>query len=829
LEKRFKGDFMKINSMFGKVVLSCFVLLVFGFLLPGQEELTYQVPPEEIVRLVDAPPTPGVSVSPDGKTIMILESPNLPSIEEVAQPELRLAGVRINPGTNGPSSGRFYNKIIFKNLKKMKEYPVTGLPENPKISGTRWSSDGEQVAFLLTRPGGIELWAADVNDGKAIKLTQPIINGIGTGGRRSRSLPFEWLPDNKRILFKSILKDRGTPPEKDPVPKGPVVQSNEKKKKRAPVRTFQDLLKNKYDEELFIFYATSQLMMVDAAVKQVTPIGKPGIIMRFSTSPHGNYILVERIKQPFSYLVPYRYFPQSIEVWDINGNPVKTIADIPLAESTPRGFDAVRKGPRSFGWRADAPAVLYWVEARDEGNPRKKTGTRDKLFLLDAPFTGEAAAGPALKYRFRGVQWGTGNAAMISAYWWRTRKTVTYLFQPDFPGKPTEVIFEFSREDRYKDPGRFVTTANQWGKDVLLTNKTGQYLYLTGRGASPQGDRPFIDKFDLKTKNTNRLWRSTAPYYETVEAVIDINKHKVLTRREGKKIQPNYYIRSLKSGKLKQVTHFPHPFPNLKNIEKQLIKYKREDGVDLTGNLYLPPGYKTSAGPLPVLIWAYPREFKSRSAAGQVSDSPYRFVTLNWRSTAIWVTRGYAVLDRASMPIIGEGEKEPNDTYVKQLVADAKAAIDKLAEMGIGDPKRVGVGGHSYGAFMVANLLAHSRLFAGGIARSGAYNRSLTPFGFQQEERTLWEAIDVYINMSPFMHTHKVKDPILLIHGEADNNSGTFPIQSQRYYHALKGHGAVARLVMLPNESHGYRSRESILHVMWETYNWLEKYVKNKK
>jgi len=760
---------------------------------------------------------------------MILEYPNLPSIEELAQPELRLAGARINPRTNGPGSDRYYNNMIFKDLQKMKEYPVTGLPENPKISDTVWSPEGKQVAFLLTRPMGIELWAADVNDGKAIKLTPPIINGVGTGGRWGGSLPFEWLPDSKRILFKSILKDRGTPPEKDPVPKGPVVQSNEKQRKEAPVRTFQDLLQDKYDEELFIFYATSQLMILDTAAKQVTSIGKPGIIMDFSTSPAGNYILVERVKQPFSYLVTYHDFPQSIEVWEINGTPVKILADIPLAESTHKGFDAVRKGPRSFGWRADAPAVLYWVEAQDEGNPGKETDTRDKLFLLEAPFAGEAAAGPALKYRFRRVQWGTGKGAMITESWWKTRKTATYLFQPDFLEQPAEIIFEYSREDRYNDPGNFLTTPNQWGKNVLLTDKTGQYLYLRGEGASPQGDRPFIDKFDLKTKKTTRLWRSTAPYYEEVGLVIDINKHQALTRREGKKIQPNYFIRNLKTGKLKQVTNFPHPFPNLKDIEKQLIRYKREDGIDLTGNLYLPPGYQTSDGPLPVLIWAYPREFKSRSAAGQVSDSPYRFVTLDWRSTAIWVTQGYAVLDRASMPIIGEGDKEPNDTYVKQLVANAKAAIDHLAEMGVGDPKRVAVGGHSYGAFMVANLLAHSRLFAAGIARSGAYNRSLTPFGFQQEERTLWEATDVYIQMSPFMYAHQVKDPILLIHGQADNNSGTFPIQSERFYHALKGHGAVARLVLLPHESHGYRARESILHVMWETYNWLEKYVKNKK
>jgi dipeptidyl aminopeptidase/acylaminoacyl peptidase len=363
----------------------------------------------------------------------------------------------------------------------------------------------------------------------------------------------------------------------------------------------------------------------------------------------------------------------------------------------------------------------------------------------------------------------------------------------------------------------------------LLTDKKKRYLYLRGSGASPEGNRPFLDRFDLKSKKSFRLWRSKAPYYESVTSVIDIDKNKVLTRREGKKIQPNYYIRNLKTGKLKQVTHFPHPFPQLKDVEKQFIKYKRADGIDLTGNLYLPPGYKKTAGPLPVLMWAYPWEFKSKTAAGQVTDSPYRFISLYYGSPILWITQGYAVFDDISMPIVGEGDEEPNDTYVEQLVANAKAAIDKLAEMGIGDSKRVAVGGHSYGAFMTANLLAHSRLFAAGIARSGAYNRTLTPFGFQAEERTLWEALDTYIGMSPFMHAHKVKDPILLIHGEMDSNSGTFPIQSKRFYHALKGHGATARLVMLPFESHGYRARESIMHMLWETYNWLEKYVKNKK
>jgi dipeptidyl aminopeptidase/acylaminoacyl peptidase len=816
---------MKRNLIFKQVLLICFIFLVFGFLLLPQEDLTYQMPPREIAELVDVPRTPSVLVSPGNKTLLILEFPGLPSIEELAQPELKLAGVRINPRTNGPGPGDdfYYKKMTFKDLETLKEYPVSGLPENPKISDIGWSPDAGKIALLLTCPGGIELWVARVKDGKAEKLTEAIISAVGY------EQPFQWLPDSKRILFKSILEDRGAPPQKDPLPSGPVVQSNVESKKTAPVRTYQDLLNSKHDEELFVYYATSQQAIVDVDLKQVTPIGKPGIVKDLSVSPDGSYILVEMIKRPFSYLVPYYLFPQSIEIWDTDGKLVKKIADIPLAEDTPKGFDAARKGPRSFGWRADVPAVLYWIEAQDEGDPKNEVDTRDKLFFLAAPFTAKPVEGAGLKYRFGGIHWGTGNTAMIMERWWKTRKRVTYLFQPDSPARPMELIFDISTEDRYNDPGNFVLRPNQAGRYLLLTDKTGQYLYLKGSGGSPEGDRPFIDRFDLKTRKTSRLWRCSAPYYEMPVSVIDTDKQQVLTRREGKKLQPNYYLRNLKSGKLEQITYFPHPFPKLKDVEKQLIKYKRADGIELTGDLYLPPGYKKEDSLLPVFFWAYPVEFKSKYAAGQVTDSPYRFIYMSWWSPALWVTQGYAVFDRVSMPIVGEGDKEPNDTYIEQLVANAQAAIDKLAEMGVGDPKRVAVGGHSYGAFMVANLLAHSRLFAAGIARSGAYNRTLTPFGFQAEERSLWEAPDTYIAMSPFMHSEKIKDPILLIHGQADNNSGTFTLQSERFYHALKGHGATVRMVLLPNESHGYDARESIMHVMWETYHWLEKYVKNKK
>jgi dipeptidyl aminopeptidase/acylaminoacyl peptidase len=189
------------------------------------------------------------------------------------------------------------------------------------------------------------------------------------------------------------------------------------------------------------------------------------------------------------------------------------------------------------------------------------------------------------------------------------------------------------------------------------------------------------------------------------------------------------------------------------------------------------------------------------------------------------LTQGYAIFDGPTMPIVGKGETA-NDTYVEQLVTSAQAAVDKAVEMGIADRDRIGVGGHSYGAFMTANLLAHSEIFRAGVARSGAYNRTLTPFGFQNERRTFWEVPQVYSRMSPFFYADKINEPILLIHGEMDDNSGTFPIQSERLFMALKGHGATVRYVTLPYEAHGYLARESVLDTAAEMLNWLDKWVK---
>jgi dipeptidyl aminopeptidase/acylaminoacyl peptidase len=802
-----------------------FRLIIIFLYLPGlsfsQNNLSYQLPPDEIVEIVDAKPTPGVSLSPGNKYIAILEQPNLQLIEDIARQELRLGGIRIDPKSNGPSRLSYYINIKVKDLEGKIEYLIKNLPENSKITNFQWSPDGEKFCFTLTTNNGIELWKADIENLQAVKLTDAILNNT------FRGMAYVWLPDGKTILYKSVLENRGDPPKDKDVPEGPVIQENIKGK--AALRTYQDLLKSPYDEILFEYYASSQLVKLVLDEGSVE-FGLPGIFTDFTSSPDGQYVLIQKLEKPFSYLVPYYRFPVSVEIWDNNGKKIHQLAEIPLTEDIPKGFDAVRKGPRSFRWRSDVPATIYWVTAMDEGDPEINTEIRDQVYYLQAPFNGEPIKSITTNLRFSGLTWGNNKLAVVREYWRKSRQTKVSLFDPVQPEDSKKIIFDYSSEDRYNNPGNFAVTQNDYGRYVLLTADNGKSLYLMGQGASPEGNRPFIDKYFLKTGETDRLWRSEAPYYERTIEIINEKKGIVLTSRQSKTDPPNYYLRNLKNGKITQITDFPHPYPQLQGIEKQLIKYEREDGVKLSFELYLPPGYnKDKDGPLPTLLWAYPREYKSADAAGQIAGSPYSFIRISPSSALVFITQGYALLNNTSFPIIGEEDEEPNNTFVEQLVANAEAAINKAIEMGVTNRSRVAVSGHSYGAFMTANLLAHSDLFAAGIARSGAYNRTLTPFGFQAEPRTYWEAPEIYYQMSPFMHADKVKAPILLIHGMADNNSGTFPIQSERFYSALKGHGATVRLVMLPYESHGYNARESILHMQWEMLQWLDKFVKHRK
>ncbi len=786
-----------------------------------QDATAYQTPPKALADLVTVAPTPTVSVSSKGDYMLILERAANPTIAELSQPELRLAGLRLNPANVGPSRATYVTNLTLKRLPTGPEVPVKGLPEGARISSVRWSPDETKIAFTNSTDTKIELYVTDVATATTTKISDLALNA--TLGQ-----PFGWVSDGKSLIVRTLPANRPAAPALNRVPVGPTVQENLGKKAQAP--TFQDLLKNPDDERQFQYYTTAQVVRLglDGSVQN---IGGPGIIASADPSPDGRFVMLETIQPPFSYLVPANRFPLKTEIFTTTGQPVAVLNNGPLQDNVPYSPDGVPTGPRNFSWRADAPAMVYYTVAQDNGNPKTKADIRDKVFLLEAPFTAPAKEIYAAAFRFRGFVWGNAATALATESWWQTRKTITRVVNP--ATWQTRVLFDRSTEDRYTDPGQPDMVRNQYGEEVLNIQPDNSLLMLNGTGASPEGDRPFVQSVNLATGQATERWRSAAPVLERPIAVLNAAKGLLLTTRETPDEQPNYYVRNLlakgKTNPLTAVTSFPHPYPSLKGVQKQLLRYKRPDGVELTATLYLPAGYKKEDGPLPTFLWAYPAEFKSKEAAGQVSGSPYQFNRISYWGAAAFVTMGYAILDNASIPIVGEGDKEPNDTYIEQLVASAKAAVDEGVRLGVVDAKRVGVGGHSYGAFMTANLLTHSNLFRAGIARSGAYNRTLTPFGFQNEQRTYWQAPEVYNAMSPFQNADKLKAPILLVHGEADNNTGTFPIQSERYYNALKSFGATTRFVLLPYESHGYTAKESLLHMLWEMNGWLDQYVKNAK
>jgi len=795
------------------------------------QDTGYQMPPAPLQAIVDAPRAPTLSLSPKRNLAAVLPTPSLPSIGEVAQPELKLAGLRINPRTYSASRFSFHTGLGLLDIDTQKEIKVSGLPAAPRIADLAWSPDQRYLAFTHVafadaargmKESGVELWLLDVQTKVARKLAATPLSAVYGRG-------FSWMPDSKTLLVQLKPARLGAAPVPTGIPTGPSIQDSVPGGGVKQLRTYPDLLKNEQDAQLFEHYTTVQLALLDVTGKQRL-LGQPGQFSRASIAPGGKYVLTTSILRPYSYIVPAHDFGHRIDVRDLTGKVVHTVATLPLEEGLPPGNDAVSAGVRSVSWRVDAPATLVWAEAQDGGDPARAAEIRDIVYTQAAPFTDKPAVLARLASRYAGVAWGRGDLALLSEAWYKTRAVKQWKIAPDQPSTPADLVYAGSFEDRYNDPGTPVMRADAAGLPRLLIAADGSIL-LDGQGASKDGDRPFIDRLNLATKQKQRLFQSAAPYYENVVAVLDEEGSRLLSTRESPTEQPNYYVRNLKqqgAAQLTALTHFPHPLPQLKDVQKELIRYKRADGVDLTATLMLPPNYDVKRdGPLPTLMWAYPQEFKTASAASQTKGSPYKFNAVSYWGPAAFLSMGYAVLDNPSFPIVGNGEQEPNDTYLPQLVADAEAAVDEVVRRGVSDRNRIAIGGHSYGAFMTGNLLAHTRLFRAGIARSGAYNRTLTPFGFQAEERSFWQAPAVYQAMSPFNYADKIKDALLMIHGEQDNNSGTFPIQSERMFQAVKGLGGTARLVMLPNESHGYRARESIMQMLYESNNWLEKYVKN--
>jgi len=795
-----------------KLILSLTVLV--SIQAYAQDALKYQRPPQSILELAMAAPSPSTDFNGKGDVMLVMERASYPSIDELSQPEYRLAGLRINPANFGPSRATYVTAIRIKQIKTGKEYQVSGLPADAKISNITWSPSQKEIAFTVTNNTSITLWKADVATGKAVQVSARKLNSIA-------GPVFTWI-DDSRILVLAVPSSLGRAPEKPLAAEGPTVQQTSGK--AAPAATYQDMLKNPYDELLVDYYFQSEPVIIANNQEQV--IGKPAIYTNISPSPDLQYLLVSSIHRPYSYLVPLQRFPTEFAIWKLDGAEVKKLASNPLDEVRPKGFDATSNFPRRFTWRNDVPATITWVQALDGGDPKKEVPYRDVVKTLAAPFDGTPVELVKTVDRFDNLLWGNEHFALLTDANSSKQKIRVSKLDPSNPSQAPVTIIDRSENDRYNDPGTPVTIKNQYHRSVVYLSPK-QELLMTAPGASPEGDRPFLSTFNTSNGKQKILWRSQAPYFEQVVDVIDPAKLVIVTAKESVSTPVNYYLQDLKKKTSVALTAFPHPQPLLKGVQKQLLKYKRKDGVDLTAMLYLPEGYDPAKdGRLPVLMWAYPREYKSASDAAQVRGSAYRFTRVNYGSPIFWVTRGFAVMDATEMPIVGEGDKEPNDTFVEQLVMNAEAAVNKITEMGVGDKDRIAVGGHSYGAFMTANLLAHTNLFKAGISRSGAYNRTLTPFGFQNEQRTYWQAPDVYYKMSPFSYADKLKAPILLIHGEADNNSGTFPIQSERLYNAIKGNGGTARLVFLPQESHGYAAKESVLHMLWEMDEWLMKYVK---
>jgi dipeptidyl aminopeptidase/acylaminoacyl peptidase len=775
----------------------------------------YRLPPPDVVALVDAPASPGVEVSPDARFLLIVERGDLPSIEDVTRPWLPLAGVRIDPAANMAFRTGFDRGLVLSPVEGGEQQRIP-LPEGAQVVSVDWSHTSRALAYTLRTDAGLELWAVDVAaPGAPVKVTDRLNGVFGQG--------FRWMPDGSRLLVLLVPAGRGAAPERARVPGGPVVQ--ETSGDESPLRTYQDLLADEHDAALFEHYGASQLALWTPESGKLEPLGRPGLVTHVSPSPDGEHLLVTELHRPFSYLMPYDLFPGRIEVRALHGGAEHLVADVPLGENIP--IDGVRTGPRSVQWKAGEPATLVWVEALDGGDPRRAADERDRWLMLKAPFEGAAAEVARLQYRAGGVTWMEDPSLALFDEYDRDRRWTRSTLLSLVPGGPApRVIDDRSARDQYGNPGRPLLRTDVRGS--RLVRQDGTWIYRAGEGAMDGGARPFLARLDLATLASEELWRSAPGCYEAFVAFVrggTESKPSFVARYESPSEPPNWRLRDLaaEGGSPRALTSFPDPQPALRGIHKELITYARPDGVPLSATLYVPKDHVPGTR-LPLFVWAYPREFNDAGTAGQVSGTPFRFTRFSGVSHLYLLTQGYAVLDDAAMPVIGDPETM-NDTFIEQISSAAAAAIDTLVERGIADRERVALGGHSYGAFMTANLLAHTDLFKAGIARSGAYNRTLTPFGFQSERRTLWEAPEAYAALSPFLHADGIREPLLLIHGGADNNPGTFPLQSERLYQAIKGLGGTARYVVLPGESHGYQARESVLHALAEMIDWLDRHL----
>jgi len=785
-----------------------------------QETTGWMSPPDDILEVLYAPWLPAAWTSPTGEYMLMADPVLYPTLAELAAPMHKLAGMRVNPAAND-YQGR--HGSTSPRLVRVEDGATTplDLPDDVEVHSVAWTVDGERFAITVGGTGHRGLWVGSMDGG----LTQ--VEGLAVNPLMGTAVT--WLPDQERLLVRRI-PNRGPVPEVPPIPAGPEIVDAAGASARSTYEA-RNLLETAYDDALFDYYTTSELVIIDPATGDIEVVGPPATYTTAEFSPDGKYILIERLVGPWSHEVAYWRFAKAIEIWNDQGEFVATIASLPVADEVP--IHGVPLGPRSVSWRATAPHSLFWVEALDGGDPVAEVPHRDRLMRLRAPFTADPEEVFRAQHRIVGSAWGAEGGTLMLAERERMRRW-RYVWLLDVDEGTSRPWFDLDEDDRYGDPGSPVMRPLPDGHWVM--HQQGDAVYFRGSGATEQGDRPFLDLRDLATGETQRLFRSAADRYEYFVAFAGDEGSFVLSSESATDV-PNYWLASfgesieaaegeaIRQLQREAITRFEDPAPQLRQIEKRLVRYEREDGVPLSFELLLPPGYEEGT-PLPTVLYAYPLEYSGLATAGQVRGSTQRFMRIWGPSHLYFLLRGYAVLDQTTMPMLGDPETT-YDTFVPQLVADAEAAVAKAVEMGVADPERIGIIGHSHGGLMVANLLAHTDLFRAGIARSGSYNKTVQPFGFQSERRSLFEARDVYIQVSPTFFADQVNEPVLVIHGNDDGNPGTLTPQSEVFFEAVRGSGGTARLVLLPFEDHGYRARESVEHVLWEQLEWFDKYLKD--
>jgi dipeptidyl aminopeptidase/acylaminoacyl peptidase len=791
----------------------------------------YDKPPQNILDVLHAPSFPVPYVSPTRESMVLVSWIEYPSMARVAEPFLKLAGVRVEPKTRRrhDTPGGYGITACAQNfdltILKTQAVVSVALPKGGCAEAPSWSADGKRFAFRNTSESAVELWVGDGLTGAVGQLGKAALNPM-------LGSTLQWMPDQKTLLVKLVPEGVGAAPEAPVIPNGPSIQETKGEKGESSTYETRDVLKSTHDEALFDYYATAQLALVDSASGAITPIGKPGIYTDVEVAPGGEHLLVEVLRKPYSYAVTYERFAHDVQVWDRAGNVARTAASLPVADRVP--VHGVRTGPRDFEWRATEPATLIWAEALDGGDWKVKVPARDKVMMHKAPFVGAATEVMRTEQRFDGIRWGENASLAIvreddsNRHWTRA-----FTLNVDDRSAKPKLLWDFSSDEHYKHPGSPIYRQLANGAWVMRQEKDA--IYLRGDGASPDGDRPFLDRLDLKTQTSERLFRADKVSYESFQAFTDDTSRTFLTWHQSPTEAPNAFLRTLgpaianaPAGEAsygstsRAVTNMPDPTPVVRAIKKRLVKYKRKDGVDLSFTLYTPPGYQEGTR-VPAVLYAYPLDYADASKAGQTTGSEQTFTRL--RQYKLLLLAGYAIIDSAAFPIVGD-PKKAYDTYLEQLIADAQAAVDEAVKTGVVDPERIGITGHSHGALMTANLITHTELFRAGVATSGSYNKTLTPFGFQNERRSVWDAQGAYLKASPFFFANKVKLPLLIIHGDDDANPGTTPLQATKLFEAIRGNGGIARLVMLPHEPHWYAAMESNEQLVSEMVRWFDKHVK---